>query len=331
LESLHNLPGVQHAAITSVLPLTGDSWGDIAQVPGDSRPLSQLPIESFRWTSPEYFSAIQLPLLSGRFFTAADWGKNVALISSKTAKALWPGKDPVGRQFQRGGAAKEKPFTVIGVIADARTISLAKPDPMLIYVPYWFRCDSSAGLIVRTRQDLTSIGEAIRQSIWAIDRSVPVPTVRALGTVVADSVANQRFEMQLLLFFAGSALFLAGIGVYGIVSYSVVQRNREIGLRLSLGAQGSHVYRLVLNDGLLPVLLGIAGGLATAFNMARIVTSMLFEISPYDPFLTVGSALILLFLGHRLAWFRPSALPPWTPCKRCDQNSTSGDGEMGST
>lgn len=297
LENLHNLPGVEHAAITSVLPLTGDSWGDMAQVPGDNRPLSQLPIESFRWTSPEYFSAIQLPLLSGRFIAKADWGKNVALVSSKTAKALWPGKNPVGLQFKRGGTSNEESFTVIGVVADARTISLAKPDPMLIYVPYWFRCDSAAGLIVRTRQDPAFMAEAIRQTIWAIDRSVPVPTVRALGSIVADSMANQRFEMQLLLFFAASALFLAGLGVYGIVSYSVAQRNREIGLRLALGAQGSHVYRLVLHDGLVPVVLGIAGGLAIAFSMARVVTSMLFEISPYDPFMTIGSALILLCVG----------------------------------
>ncbi len=246
VEKLQRLPGVKHAAITSVLPLTGDSWGDMAQVPGDRRPLSQLPIESFRWTSPDYFSSIQLPLLSGRFFGNSDWGKNVALVSSKTAKALWPGRDPVGKRFQRGGATDEQPFTVVGVVADARTISLAKPDPMLIYVPYWFRCDNSAGLIVRTRENPATVAAEIRQTVRDIDRSVPVPTVRALGNIVTDSVANQRFEMQLLLFFAASALFLASLGVYGIVSYSVVQRSREIGLRLALGAQIADVYQLVL-------------------------------------------------------------------------------------
>ncbi len=313
LEKLHNLPGVQYAAITSVLPLTGDSWGDMAQVPGDNRPLSQLPIESFRWTSPDYFSAIQLPLFSGRFFAMSDWGRNVALVSQKTAKTLWPARDPVGRLFQRGGASDEKPFTVVGVVADARTISLAKPDPMLIYVPYWFRCDNSAGVIVRTREDSASVAEEIRQAIRTIDRSVPLPTVRALGTVVADSVANQRFEMQLLLFFAASALFLASLGVYGIVSYSLVQRSREIGLRLALGAQASQVYRLVLHDGLLPVVLGIAGGLALAFSMTRMVTSMLFETSPYDPFLAAGSASILLCVGVLACLFpakRAAAVDP---------------------
>ncbi len=296
LEKLDRIPGVQHAAITSVLPLTGDSWGDIAQLPGDNRPLTQLPIESFRWISPEYFTAIQLPLLSGRIFTTSDWEQNVAVISSKTAKTLWSGKNPVGLQFKRAGS-DDKPFTVIGVVADARTISLAEPDPMLIYVPYWFRCDEAAGLIVRTRENPASMAGTIRQTIWAVDRTVPVPTIRALGSVVADSVANQRFEMRLLLFFAASALFLAGLGVYGIVTYSVAQRHRELGLRLALGAQRGNIYRLVLRDGLLPVIVGTVVGVGVAFSIARVVTSMLFNITPYDPLMTIGSALVLLGVG----------------------------------
>lgn len=297
LEKLDSAPGVRHAAIASVLPLTEDSWGDMAQLPGDTRPLTQLPLESFRWTSPEYFSTIQLPLLSGRFFTVADWGKNVAVISSKTAKTLWSGKDPVGQQFKRGGNPDEKPFTVVGVVSDARTISLSKPDPMLIYVPYWFRCHNSAGLIVRAGENPAGIADAIRRAIRSIDRTVPVPSIRALGSIVADSVANQRFEVQLLLFFAACALFLAGLGVYGIVTYSVVQRQREIGLRFALGAQRGHIYKLVLRDGLVPVLLGTVVGLAVAYTMARVVSSMLFNMSPYDPLMTTGAASVLLAVG----------------------------------
>ena len=297
VDKLDNVPGIQHAAITSVLPLTGDSWGDIAQVAGDTRAITQLPLESFRWTSPEYFASIQLPLLSGRFFTADDWGKNVALVSSKTARTLWGKRNPVGQQFRRAGNPEDKPFTVLGVVADARTISLAKPDPMLIYVPYWYRCDVSAGLVVRTNASLASTADAIRQTIAGMDHAVPLPTVRALGSIVADSVGNQRFEMDLLLFFAASALFLAGLGVYGIVTYSVVQRQREIGLRFALGAQRGHVYQLVFRDGLLPVLAGTVIGLVIAYSMARVVGSMLFNISPYDPWMTVGSASVLLGVG----------------------------------
>ncbi len=297
LERMDRLPGVEHAAVTSVLPLTGDSWGDFARVAGDTRPVTQLPLESFRSVSPEYFSTIHLQLIAGHFFSQSDWGNNLALISEKTAKSLWPGKNPVGLQFSRGDRTKEKPFTVIGVIANARTISLAKPDPMMIYVPYWYRCEPVAGLVVRTRQDPSEMANAIRQVIWSVDRSVPVPAVRALGGVVADSVANQRFEMDLLLLFAVSALFLAGLGIYGVITYSVVQRYREIGLRMALGAQRANVYRLVFHDGLLPVVAGAAAGVALAFASGRLVSSLLFQVSPYDPALTIGAVCALLAVG----------------------------------
>ncbi len=182
----------------------------------------------------------------------------------------------------------------MGVVADARTISLAKPDPMMIYVPYWYRTEPMAGLVVRTHQDPSQMADAIRQTIWSVDRGVPVPTVRALGGLVADSVANQRFEMDLLLLFAASALFLAGLGVYGVLMYSVAQRYREIGLRLALGAQRANVYRLVLRDGLLPVAIGAVAGIALAFGSARVISSLLFQVSPYDPLLTTGAVGVLL-------------------------------------
>ncbi|MFZ1013421.1 MAG: ABC transporter permease [Terracidiphilus sp.] len=296
LGRMDRLPGVESAAITSGLPLTGDSWGDMARVDGDTRPVTQLPLESFRWVSPDYFSTIHQQLIAGQFFTSSDWGKSLALVSQKTAKTLWPGRSPIGQHFSRGDPG-EKPFTVVGVVADAHTISLSKPDPMLIYVPYWYRCEPGAGLIVRTRQDPAEMADAIRKTIWSVDRSVPVPAVRALGGVVADSVANQRFEMDLLLLFASSALFLAGLGVYGVVTYSVVQRSREIGLRIALGAQRASIYRLVLRDGLLPVALGAIAGIALAFGSARLVSSLLFQVNPYDPALAFAAVCILILVG----------------------------------
>jgi macrolide transport system ATP-binding/permease protein len=313
LERMNRLPGVEHAAFTSVLPLMGGGWGDMARVTGDSRPVTQLPLESFRSVSPQYFSAIGLRLAAGGVFSEGDWAKNLALVSQKTAKSLWPGKDPLGQQFSRGNPATEKPFTVVGVVADARTVSLAKPDPMLIYVPYWYRVEPMAGLVVRTHQDPSEMADVIRQTIWSVDRGVPVPTVRALGGMVADSVANQRFEMDLLLLFAVSALFLAGLGVYGVLTYSVTQRYREMGLRLALGAQRANVYWLVLRDGLLPVAIGAVAGIAVAFGSARVVSSLLFEVSPYDPLLSASAVGVLLAVGatacllpaHRAAAVEP--------------------------
>jgi putative ABC transport system permease protein len=297
LNRLDRLPGVEHAAIASELPLTGGGWGDMARVAGDTRPVTQLPLETFRWVSSEYFSTIHLKLVEGQSFTSGDWGKNLALVSEKTAKTLWPGKDPVGQQFSRGDPKTEKPFTVVGVVANARTISLTKPDPMIIYVPYWYRTEPVAGLVVRTHQLPTEMANAIRQTIWSVDRNVPVPTVRAMGSVVADSVTNQRFEMDLLLLFSVSALFLAGLGIYGVITYSVAQRHREIGLRIALGAQRTTIYQLVFRDGLLPVAVGALVGVAIAFGSARVVSSLLFEVSPYDPVLAAGAVCVLLAVG----------------------------------
>jgi ABC-type antimicrobial peptide transport system permease subunit len=141
------------------------------------------------------------------------------------------------------------------------------------------------------------MADAIRKTIWSVDRSVPVPTVRALGGVLADSIAAQRFEMDILLLFAISALLLAGLGIYGVITYSVVQRYREIGLRIALGAQRANVYRLVLRDGLLPVAAGAAAGVGLAFGSARLVSSLLFEVSPYDPAVTAGAVSVLLGVG----------------------------------
>ena len=296
LEKLNHLPGVQAAAVTSILPLGGEGWGDIAQLPGDTRPWTQMPTEEFRWVSPEYFTAIRLPLVAGRFLSPNDWDRKVAVISELTAKGLWPGKDPIGQHFLRGLNQGEN-FTVVGVVANARTVTLEKPDPMIVYVPYWFRADSSGGLVVRTRQDPAAMADSIRKAIWSVDAGVAVPEVRTLGGVVSDSVANRRFEMDLLLLFAASALLLAGLGVYGVVTYSVVQRQREIGLRMALGAQRANIYRLILREGLLPVVLGAVAGIAIAFLSARLVGSLLFQVSPYDPGIVTGAVCVLMTVG----------------------------------
>ena len=296
LERLSQLPGVEHAAVVSELPLTNDRWLDMMLLPGDTRPIFQLPSEHFRWVSPGYFETIRLPLIAGRLLSASDEGKHYAVISELTARTLWPGKNPIGQKFNRA-VPKEDPFSVIGVVGNARTVSLAAPDPMMVYMPYWYRSDTNAGLLVRTRQDPAMIADSMRKAIWSVDPDVPVPEVRMLGGVVEDSVANRRFEMQLLLLFAISALLLAALGVYGVVTYSVVQRQREIGLRLALGAQRQNIYRLVLTDGLTPVLAGAAAGVAVAFASARVVGSLLFQVSPYDSAIASSAVCVLVLMG----------------------------------
>ena len=170
------LPGVQSAGVVSELPLNGDTWGDMARVIGDARPFMQLLPEHFRWISPGYMEAIRLPLVEGRTLSASDEGKNVALVSENTAKALWPGRDAVGQQFTRGDE-KDKPYTVIGVVKDARTVTLAAPDPMMVYMPYWYRADMSGGLAVRTTRSGAAMADEVRKAIWSVDPDASVPEV----------------------------------------------------------------------------------------------------------------------------------------------------------
>jgi predicted permease len=296
LDRVRQLPGVESAGIVSVPPLGGDFWLEMIRVPGDARAFMQLPTEHFRWVSPGYFQTVHLPLAAGRFLATSDHGKRFVLVSELTARTLWPGQNPVGRQFIRGNTT-EAPFTVIGVVKDARTITLAQPDPMMIYVPYWFRSDSTGGMLVRTRQDPASMADAVRKAVWSVDAGVSVPVVRSLDGVVADSVANRRFEMDLLLLFAVSALLLAGLGVYGVVTYSVVQRQQEIGVRLALGAQTANIYALVLRDGMMPVFVGAAAGVGIAAGFARIVRSLLFEVSASNPAIVASAVGVLVAVG----------------------------------
>jgi macrolide transport system ATP-binding/permease protein len=316
LTKLNVLPGVERAAITNALPLTGGGWGDAAQLSGDTRAWTQLPEEQFRWVSPGLFGALRLRLIEGRFFTESDEGRNDAVITEETAKDLWRGKDPVGQQFRLAGRTEMTPFTVVGVVANARTMTLAKPDPMILYVPYWYRCDGYAGLVVRTRQDPAAMADAIRKVVWSVDAGVPVPRMRTLGGVVADSVVTRRFEMDLLVVFAVSALLLAGLGVYGVVTYSVVQRQREIGLRIALGAQRVNIYRLILREGLLPVVVGAGVGTAMALGSARLVGSLLFEVSPYDPGMAAGAVLVLVAAGGVACWLPARRARWWSRWRR---------------
>ena len=296
LDRLSQLPGVEHAAAVSMLPLSGDTWIDMIRVPGEARAIMQLPSEHFRWVTPGYFETIHLPLIAGRLLNSSDESKHYAVISELTARILWSGKNPIGQEFGRAGL-KEDPFTVIGVVGNARTVSLATPDPMMVYMPYWYRNDNTAGLLVLTRQDPATMTDAMRKAIWSVDPGVPVPEVRLLGGVVEDSVANRRFEMQLLLLFAVSASLLAALGVYGVVTYSVVQRQREIGLRVALGAQRKNIYGLVLHDGLVPVLAGAVIGVAVAFAFARVVGSLLFQVSPYNSAIATSAVCVLVAIG----------------------------------
>jgi ABC-type antimicrobial peptide transport system permease subunit len=190
-----------------------------------------------------------------------------------------------------------EPFTVIGVVSDAHMIALGHADPPMAYVPYWYRADPSAGLVVRTELPPSVAGDAIRQAIQSLDPTVVVADMRTLDGVAEDAAGTARFAMQLVLLFAVAASLLAGLGVYGAVSYSVAQREREMALRRAVGAQTVDIYRLVLGQGMGPVLIGLGAGLVVAFACGRMIANQLFETSPYNPAIALMTVLPLLLLG----------------------------------
>jgi predicted permease len=296
LARLRQIPGVSNAGAVSVLPLGGDTWGDLITKTGDTRPPWQRPGASFRWITPGYLETLRVPLLAGRFFTEADRGRNLALISERAARTVWPNENPVGQLFTRfdpGGA----PFEIVGVVGDVRTLDLAEAPPRMVYVPYWYRSRTEGVLVLRTTVNPMAVAGAVRKAIGEIDAQAAVPNIRTMEEVVDVSVAARRFQMQLLLTFAICALLLAALGTYGVVTYSVVQRTQEIGIRIALGANRSDVYRMILAEAVAPVLIGAIAGVAVASIAGRIIATLLFEVQATNPLLATMSCAVLIAVG----------------------------------
>jgi putative ABC transport system permease protein len=296
LTQLRQVPGVESAGVVSVLPLDGDYWGDLVSRIGDTRPLFERPGAHFRWISPGYFESLMEPLVAGRFPTAGDKGRSVAVISKRIANTVWPGENPIGQKFTRGNP-DEKPFEVIGVVGDVRSLGLSEQPPPMVYVPYWYRSRNTGFFVMRTRQDPQALAGVFRKVIAAIEPQAPVPSIRTMKTVVHGSVAGRRFEMRLLLAFALVALLLAAIGIYGVVAYSALQRTHEIGIRMAVGAQRSDIHHLIVREGVWPVVMGIVIGVMIAWGSARFFSGLLFQMKAFDPFITAAAGGILLIAG----------------------------------
>ncbi len=304
LAKTRSLPGVRHAGLVSVLPLEGEGWSDIITTEGDRRPLMERPIANYRFVSPGYFLAMGISLLKGRLIEDTDRNTMPAVISQITAARLFPGQNPIGKQFRRA-MEKEKPFEIVGVVGDIHVASLHKAPGMLVYVPYWFRSRTNFSLVARTSMDPIGAAPALRAAVREIDPEVPVAGIRTMKQVVSDSVSQRRFQMALVLLFAVTALILASLGVYGVVSYMVTQRRNEMGIRIALGATAANIHRLILSQGLTPVLGGLALGIAGALALGRLLTSLLFEVGAQDP-ITFACVIVLLLAVAAMACLIPS-------------------------
>ena len=301
LDRIRALPGVRAAGWVGGLPLEGETHVTGIDVPPGGP--WHYPA-NFRSASPDYFAAIGIPLLRGRIFNEGDRGRNVVVVSESVAKHFWPGQDPIGRTCLTFWGPK-KAEEVIGVVGDVRTVKLEAPPAMMAYVPDWFRAPQSAGIAVRASGDERGLASAVRQAIHATDPEVPIVALRSMPELVSESVAPRRFQMLLALLFAGSALFLASLGTYGVIAYSVEQRRRELGIRAALGAQFSDLRRMVLRQGMTPAVAGLVAGVGAAVLSGRLIESLLFGVSPLDP-PTLAVVVCVVFMVSVAACYLPA-------------------------
>lgn len=321
IERVRALPGVTSVGAGEYLPLSGfDSTTGIFI---DGRPLPA-PGESQeahnRNVTPDYFNALGISLRAGRFFTERDNGDSpkVAIINETMAQRYWPRENPIGKRVALNfEAMKFHPDRapdldipsgmreIVGVVADVRHTGLMTAPVPEMYVPFEQRPIRDMTLVVRASGDPLALTGAVRQQVLSTDPDQPVANITTMAQLLSASVAQPRFNFMLLTVFACVALALAAVGIYGVISYSVAQRTREIGIRMALGAQASDVLRLVLGQGFRLILLGLALGLLAALALTRVLAGLLFEVKPTDP-LTYGAIALLLAGVAALACYVPA-------------------------
>jgi putative ABC transport system permease protein len=298
LARIQDEPGLRETTIGIPLPLA-DGFVNLAfAIEGVSAPPSSSPrTADYVAATPGYFGVMGIPLLKGRGFTDLDVssGPRVAIISEAMAHQYFPNQDPIGKRITFGFPPNGETIReIVGVVGDVRDVALNQAPAAMMYVP--FAQAPFWGVVVATRSNLSlaTFAEAIRRDASAIDKDLPVTDIAAMPDAVNASVAQPRFQTLLLGLFGALALILAAVGIYGVISYSVIQRTHEIGIRMSLGAQPSQVLRLVMGQGAKLALAGIVIGGAAAVALTRLMRSLLFEVSPADPLTFAGIAALLV-------------------------------------
>ena len=305
LTALGQLPGVQSVAVTSVTPLTGETWVDNLFRPDHPLPAGKEPRINVRWINPDYLPTMDSPLVAGRNITAADRANpHVALISARTAREGFPGENPVGHTIVDLVPDDKLPVTVIGVVADAHINGL-KDDAAMVYLPYWAYTPLTLSFLVRSSQPSDVLIPEMRRAIWQIDPQLAIPTLESMDDQVRDSVATDRFQAVVLMSFGSSALLLALLGIYGVLAYSVSLRKQEFGIRIALGSGRGALVKMVLLQASYPVLLGAGIGLSMAFVALRWVRSLLYQTPVVDP-LAIGGSVVLLLAAAVMAALVPA-------------------------
>jgi predicted permease len=312
LRRIESLPGVRSAGLSDSLPLSpyrNRMMLSMQRLTGRAILADSTPVMIYRITvSPGYFYTLEIPVLQGRTFTDHDDEKSqrVAVVNEALARHIWPGENPVGKQLPLApvtastmplggpGSNGPQPTTVVGVVGNTRHEGLSQDIEGEIYLPYFQETDPSMQLALRTATDPATLVRAVRSQVMAVDSSEPIYHVSTMEQTLSDSLAPRRFNMLLLGIFAGLALALATVGIYGVMAFSVTQRTHEIGIRMALGAERPDVLGLIVRQGLRLTLIGVVLGVAGAWALTGFIASFLFGVAPRDPatFALVSLALV---------------------------------------
>jgi predicted permease len=310
LAGIRSLPGVRSSAWITILPLQGQGSVSGINLPGRTLGPKDEPIVNYRVISPDYFSTMGIPIVQGRGFNDQDRGIRRVIVSQALAKRLWPGRDPVGEEcIGEWGPLQEKNSEVVGVAGDVRT-RLDQPPLDIVYVPdSWAltppSVPMSASIVVQTVQDPSSVADEVRAVLRSAGPDVPIVALRPLSELVANNLQGRRFQTSLTASFAISALLLAGLGIFGVVAYSVEQRRREFGIRAALGATRPQLLTMVLRQGLRPVVFGMIAGIVGAVLAGSVVRGLVFGVAAFDP-LTVTVVIVTIGVVGALSCYAPA-------------------------
>jgi putative ABC transport system permease protein len=296
---IKNIPGVQHAAFAVMLPLSGSNTDSSFVIEGqDPKAMASYPDEEIRDITADYFRVLQTPLLKGRFFTEADTADSppVVIVNQAFAKKYFGKGEALGKRISRDDTNPTW-MTIVGVIADIKHRSLDTQAQPEYYLPHTQAADREMVLAVRSTQDARTLARAIREELLNMDPDIPLANLRTLDAVVADSIAPRRLSVFLLCAFSGIALLLASVGMYGVISFLVVQRTHEIGVRMALGAQRSDVLKMVIGHAAKLLLIGATIGLPIAFFSSSALRTLLYQVSPFDISIFLIVPLILAAVG----------------------------------
>ena len=301
LERVKHLPGVEYASTRSFVPIASDaSFAYLQfQIEGRQQDVSERSVAFYNAISPDYFHTMMIPLRRGRSFSDGDirGSQNVAIVNETLVRRYFGDADPMGKRLTLEDNPKEEDWiTVVGVVGDTKPRELQSEPVAELYMPYNQQPEGSMALMIRSSS--AGMAAAVRNEVLALDKNQPVYSIRTLDTVLSQSVAAPRFRTWLLGVFAGLALMLAAVGIYGVISYAVSQRTQEIGIRMALGAQAADVLKLVVKGGMTLALIGVVVGVAGAFALTRLMTTLLFGVKPTDvtTFAIVSAGLIVVAL-----------------------------------